>query len=196
MNTPCLETSRLILRRFTPDDIPALLSIHCDEEVNRFLPWFPLKTIEDAEDFYQDRYEPVYERSEGYAYAICLKEDNIPIGYIGVSTSDSHDLGYGLKKEFWRRGIVSEAAKAVIAQVRADGLPYVTATHDVNNPHSGYVMQSAGMKYCYSYEEQWKPKDITVTFRMYQLNLDGQDGRVYRGYWERFEKHFEEEMRR
>ena len=29
-----------------------------------------------------------------------------------------------------------------------------------------------------------------VTFRMYQLNLDGGDGRVYRGYWEKYPNHF------
>lgn len=40
-------------------------------------------------------------------------------------------------------------------------------------------MQQMGMKYCYSYEEQWQPKDLWVTFRMYQLNLDGQKDRVY-----------------
>ena len=40
------------------------------------------------------------------------------------------------------------------------------------------------MRYCYSYEENWQPKNIPVIFRLYQLNLDGQNGRVYRKYWE------------
>lgn len=39
-------------------------------------------------------------------------------------------------------------------------------------------MKRIGMEYQYSYEEQWQPKDILVTFRMYQLNLDGQEDRV------------------
>ena len=51
---------------------------------------------------------------------------------------------------------------------------YITATHDVNNPRSGRVMQAIGMRYCYSYEELWQPKNFPVIFRMYQLNLDGQ----------------------
>ena len=37
------------------------------------------------------------------------------------------------------------------------------------------------------------PKDISVVYRMYQINLDGQDGRVDRTYWERFPEHFVEE---
>ena len=46
-------------------------------------------------------------------------------------------------------------------------------------------MKRLGMKYCYSYEERWMPKDVIVTFRMYQLNLDRDRGRVYQGYWNR-----------
>lgn len=36
MNTPTLETARLILRRFTAQDMEALFRILEDEEVNRF----------------------------------------------------------------------------------------------------------------------------------------------------------------
>lgn len=97
---------------------------------------------------------------------------------------EHHDLGYGLCKEFWHRGIATEAARAVIEQVKRDGMPFVTATHDRNNPRSGGVMRNVGMRYRYSYEEQWQPKDIPVVFRMYQLNLDGVESRVYRGYWD------------
>ena len=45
-------------------------------------------------------------------------------------------------------------------------------------------MRNVGMKYQYSYEEQWQPKDIPVIFRMYQLNLDGDPDRVFRKYWD------------
>ncbi len=192
-NTPVIETERLILRPFTPEDIPALLEIHRDEEVNRFLPWFPLKTMEDARRFYEERYAPKYARPWGYDYAICLKQDNVPVGYVNIDMGEAHDLGYGLRKEFWHQGIVSEAAAAVVERAKKDYLPFVTATHDVSNPRSGAVMRKIGMKYCYTYEEQWMPKNITVHFRMYQLNLDGNDDRVYGGYREKYDKHFIEE---
>lgn len=38
MNTPILETERLILRKFTEDDLEAMFKIYSDKEVNRFLP--------------------------------------------------------------------------------------------------------------------------------------------------------------
>ncbi len=194
MNTPTLETVRLRLRKFEDGDLPALHRILSDEEVNRFLPWFPMKSMEETGKFYEQRYRAVYARPRGYAYAICLKTDDIPIGYIQVGTEEPYDLGYGLRREFWRQGLASEAAGALVAQVKKDGLPYITATHDRDNPGSGGVMRGIGMKYCYSYEEQWQPKNIPVIFRMYQLNLDGNDRRMYRGYWEKYSHHFVEEF--
>lgn len=185
-NTPILETKRLILRKFTENDIEALFNIYKDEEVNVYLPWFPLKSLKEAEIFFHDKYD------KGYRYAICLKTDNVPIGYVNVSMDDNHDLGYGLRKEFWHKGIVTEASKAVLEQVKKDGFLYVTATHDVKNPRSGGVMKQLGMTYKYSYEEQWQPKDILVTFRMYQLNFDGEDDRVYKKYWDDSKVHFVE----
>lgn len=51
-------------------------------------------------------------------------------------------------------------------------------------------MKQLGMSYQYSYEEQWQPKDILVTFRMYQLNLDARNDRVYKKYWDNSAVHF------
>lgn len=192
MNTPTLQTERLILRKFTEQDMEALFLILKDEEVNRFLPWYPVKNIGETKKFYEERYASKYMQPQAYAYAICLKRDNFPIGYIKVDMEEHHDFGYGLRKEFWHQGIVTEAAKAVVEQVKKDGLPYITATHDRNNPRSGNVMQKVGMKYCYSYEEQWQPKDFPVIFRMYQLNFDGSDSFVYKKYWDTSSNHFVE----
>lgn len=185
-----IKTERLILRKFAENDFDAMYRIFSDVDVNKFLPWFPLKTIEDAKIFYIEQYEKEYKQETAYNYAICLKEDNLPIGYINVSMNEGYDFGYGLSKEFWHKGIITEASNAVVEQLKKDGIPYITATHDINNPRSGKVMQKLGMKYQYSYEEQWQPKDILVTFRMYQLNLDGNDNRVYKKYWNNSAVHF------
>lgn len=189
-NTPLIETDRLILRKFTENDISALFSILSDEDVNCYLPWFPLKSLDETKAFFQDRYAEVYKQKRGYNYAICLKIDNIPIGYAKISTDDSYDLGYGLKKEFWHNGIVFEACSAIILRAKKDGIPYITATHDKNNFRSGNVMKRLGMVYQYSYIEQWQPKNIPVTFRMYQLNLDKSIKFVYKKYWNNSEKRF------
>ncbi len=192
MNTPRLKTERLLLRKFTEHDLEAIYQIYSDEEVNTFLPWFPLKSMEEAKTLFEKQYALEYAKPQAYAYAVCLKKDDIPIGYVHVSTEEPYDFGYGLRKEFWHQGIMTEAGKAVAEQVRRDGLPYITATHDRKNPRSGGVMRQMGMRYQYSYEEQWQPKDIPVVFRMYQLNFDEQKDRVYKKYWDNSKVHFVE----
>lgn len=188
MNIPTIETERLILRPFNENDLDAFFQIYSNQKINQFLPWYPVKTKEEAKQFYEERYA----HSQDYRYAICLKENNVPIGYVNVSMDDSHDFGYGLLEEYWRQGIVSEASRAVIKQLKKDGLRYITATHDIHNPHSGYVMKSIGMTYQYTYEELWQPKNILVQFRMYQLNFDNSDY-VYKAYWQQYTNHFIED---
>ena len=118
-------------------------------------------------------------------YAICFKEDNYPIGYVHVSNEDSRDFGYALAKKYWHQGITSEACLAFIDYLRACGFSYLTATHDVENPNSRRVMQKCGFHYCYTYQEQWQPKDKMVYFRMYQLNFK-KDAEMFMGYWNRY----------
>lgn len=192
-NTPTITTDRLILRKFAEADVTALFEILSDREVNTFLPWYPLKNLEEAKAFLQERFLSYYGKPSAYRYAICLKEDNKPIGYVWLSDDESRDLGFGLKKEFQNKGIVTEAAKAVVERIKSAGHPYITATHDKNNIASGKVMKKIGMEYKYSYVEQWQPKDIPVTFRMYQLNFDGDKNRTYMKYWDMYPEHFIEE---
>lgn len=190
VNTPTLHTERLILRRFTEKDAGAFFEIMGDPQVSAFLPWFAPESLEQAEDLLRKQYLESYTKPAGFRYAICSGSEDVPIGCVKVDDNDSHDLGYALKREYWHQGMVTEACRAVVEQVREAGIPYLTATHDVDNPRSGNVMKSIGMTYRYSYEEQWQPKNRLVTFRMYQLNFDGSDGRVYRKYWDTYPVHF------
>lgn len=191
-NTPTIQTERLILRKFNENDSAYLLEILSDKEMNSFLPWFPLKNMDEANTFLKDEFSDYYHKASGYRYAVCLKEDNKPIGYVWLSDDESHDFGYGLKKEYWHKGIVTEASKAIVKRIKDSGYPYITATHAVKNPRSGEVMKKLGMTYKYSYVEQWQPKDIPVTFRMYQLNFDGND-RTFMKYWNKYSNHFIED---
>ena len=186
-----LNTQRLIIRKFNIDDTEALFSILSDEEVNKYLPWFPFKSLEDTKNHLVNFYLKTNDNNNFYRYAVCLKENNIPIGYIHFeNNNDNNDFGYGLKKEYWNKGIITEAAKTVIEELKRNNVKYITATHDRNNIASGEVMKKIGMTYKYSYEELWQPKNFLVVFRMYQLNLDNNKDRVYKGYLEKYSNHF------
>lgn len=165
-----IQTERLILRAFCENDIEAIYHIFSDSQTNQFLPWFPLTSLAEASQFYDDKYQ-----NNDWHYAICLKENNIPIGYIHIGQDDSHDFGYGLHHDYWHQGLMSEACQATIHQLKEEGIPYITATYDRKNPYSGEVMKKIGMQYQYSYEEMWQPKNKHVVFRMYQLNFHDDD---------------------
>ena len=186
-----LNTQRLIIRKFNIDDTEALFSILSDEEVNKYLPWFPFKSLEDTKNHLVNFYLKTNDNNNFYRYTVCLKENNIPIGYIHFeNNNDNNDFGYGLKKEYWNKGIITEAAKTVIEELKRNNVKYITATHDKNNIASGEIMKKIGMTYKYSYEELWQPKNFLVVFRMYQLNLDDNKERVYKGYLEKYSNHF------
>lgn len=189
-NTPTLETERLILRRFTEEDIPELYAIFHDPEVTRFVPWH-LETLDEAQTFYTQRYELIYRQPLGCAYAVCLKDSGKVIGYVNTNMEPPYDFGYGYKKEVWGQGYVSEAARAVSAWLKETSLPYITATHDVA-PHSGWVMRAMGMTYRYTYHENWQD-GRWVWFRMYQLELNGEHA-TYRGYWDKYPEHMVEKI--
>lgn len=111
---------------------------------------------------------------------ICLrylfKKNNLPIDYVNIDLDDSHDLGYGLKKNIGIKELLVKPLKLLFNKQKKDNLCYLTATHDIKNIHSGNVMKKVGIHYCYSYKEQWMPKNRPVIFRMYQINLDGKNG--------------------
>ena len=115
------------------------------------------------------------------------------MGYINISPNESHDLGYGIHRNFWHQGIATEAGKCLLDHIqKVKTIPFITATHDKKNPNSGKVMQKLGMHYCYSYQEQWQPKNISVIFRMYQMNMDGNVHKIYSQYWDQYPIHFVE----
>lgn len=188
-NTPRLETERLVLRRFTPADLEALFRLMDDPVVNTFLPWFPLETRAEAANLLQSRYLDFYRRPSGYRWAVCLREADTPIGYVHLDDGEAHDLGYALARPFWGCGYAVEAVSAAVGRLRTDGIPFVTATHDADNPRSGAVMARTGMTYRYSYQELWQPKNRWITFRMYQMDLNG-SWPDYRGYWNSWPLHW------
>lgn len=165
------------MRKFELRDADELFRILSDEEVNRFLPWFPHKTREETLRFLQDSVFADYDKAIAYRYAVVLRSESRVIGYLsflGIDEKErSGDIGYGLLREYWGKGIMTEAVKALLFRLKADGFRYATAMHDVQNPASGRVMQKCGMRYVRTYPEFWQPKGIWVNFNLYRIDLNG-----------------------
>lgn len=151
-----------------------------------------LKIFRGGKRFFERKFKAVYDSVAGYHYAICLKENNIPIGYVKADIDEPYDFGYGIKKEYWGQNIVVEAGKTLLAKLKENGFPYVTATHDIHNSRSGSVLKKLGFTYKYTYQELWQPKNFLVNFRLFQLNF-GQNDHVYKGYWDQYAIRYIEE---
>lgn len=149
--TQRLETERLILRRFTPDDAEAMFTGWCnDPEVSKFLTWPPHGNVEVTRSILNGWIEQ-YDDGAYFNWAIELKDSGRLVGSISVvkvrEDIDSADIGYCMSREFWGRGIMPEALRAVMDYLFDEvGMNRVAASHDVNNPKSGRVMEKAGMK--------------------------------------------------
>ena len=117
--TQKLETDRLILRRYVNEDAAAMYKNWAsDEEVTKFLMWQPHSSQEVSEDIIEDWINQ-YSDERYYHWAIVLKDNGAePIGDIAVvqmkeDVSMVH-IGYCIGKEWWHKGITSEALKAVM----------------------------------------------------------------------------------
>ena len=131
-NTPTLQTPRLILRRFTAADLEDFLTIYSNEQVCRFLPIHPLRSQGEAGDFFRGFYCSNYAQPQGYDYALCLKSDNRPIGFINIDFEDARQ---------WSRSIASNSCCA--AGCSGDGCAGA-ADRSVSEPGSG-INISSGM---------------------------------------------------
>ncbi len=152
LGTQTLQTKRLILRRFTLNDVEAMFAnwVH-DPDVTKYLIWEPHRDQKETVTVVK-RWLKAYKKADFYQWAIVLKDSGQPIGSIGsVNQRDDIRLmhiGYCLGQNWWHQGIMSEALAAVIKFFFEERqVNRIEARHDINNPNSGKVMASCGMKY-------------------------------------------------
>ena len=151
--TQRIETDRLILRRYVIEDADAMYKNWAsDSEVTKFLTWQPHPSVDVSRSIIVDWLKE-YSDEKYYHWAIVLKDNgNEPIGDISVVQMNEDismvHIGYCLGRAWWRRGIMSEALKAVMDfMFDTVKVNRVEARHDPRNPNSGKVMQKCGMKY-------------------------------------------------
>lgn len=113
-----IETDRLILRKFTYDDI---IDVHSnwasDEEVQLMYCEPVYKTLADVKGLL-DKYISGYNRTDYFRWAVILKEDNRCIGQIAYFLVDEKnrmgEIEYCIGREFQRHGYATEACRQII----------------------------------------------------------------------------------
>ncbi|MCU9614810.1 GNAT family N-acetyltransferase [Caldibacillus lycopersici] len=150
-NIPILETERLILRKLKEEDLQDMHAYGSDEQVSKYVSWDTHQSLEDTKRFLYSILEQ-YDKKQNVFWAIEWKENNRLIGTINfVSWSPKHkkaEIGYVLSRDYWGRGIMTEAMNTVIKfGFEHMDLVRLEARAMAENIGSYRVMEKVGMTY-------------------------------------------------
>ena len=143
-----LETERLLLRPWEEADAEECYRYAKDPLVGPIAGW-PVHTgVENSRQIIRD----VLSAPE--TYAIVLKETGLPIGSIGLQRGglaekeDEAELGYWLGVPYWGRGLVPEAARALLRRAFEElKLERVWCGYYDGNEKSRRVQEKLGFRY-------------------------------------------------
>lgn len=167
-----LETDRLILRTVTTDDAEAIFKWTSDPDVNTFMNY----TVHESVDFTREWIKT--RNTDGAAefdLGFVLKETGEMIGMGGLfykKDIDAWEIGYNLRKDYWEKGLVPEAIRALIDYVdKEKGVRAIVGEFAVDNNKSRRVMEKLGMTYWK--DSKYSKMDGSKTFeaRVYRKEL-------------------------
>ncbi len=157
------ETERLIIRPYTVDDLPSLIETRSDPDVYKYLGGWARQNpaeVTKRKSFY-------IECQEKFGFSMCgmtLKENGEHVGSSGLQPLENTgeiEVGYSLKKEYWRLGLGFEAAYAWLRfGFEKAGLERIVAVCVPENTGSWRIMEKCGMTYegmrtAYGSEVKW-----------------------------------------
>lgn len=150
-NIPTLETERLTLRRMLPKDALDMYEYARRPDVTEYLTWYEHDSPEYTKS-YLKALQRAYARGEFFDWALILRSENKMIGTCGFTALWESDLkgeiGYVLSPDYRGLGLMTEAAKRVIAFGFDElGLARIEARHVFGNERSAAVMRRCGMEY-------------------------------------------------
>lgn len=152
------ETERLLLRPLTNGDLDDLYDLYRRPELMRYITGHP-RSFEET----RERLICHLADHENYGFGLCaaiLKADSRMIGRCGLEPVEGRDgvegeIAWMFKKEFWRRGLATEFAEAIIPYgFERLSLSRIFARADNPNVASIRVMQKVGMRFARSTPEE------------------------------------------
>jgi ribosomal-protein-alanine N-acetyltransferase len=143
-----LETSRLLLRRFTQNDLDALADLMSDAQFMRFSTGAFSRAQTEA---FLERIFAGYRDDQPSQFAVIHRADKKLIGYCGffrqlVDDVEEIELGYRLDSKYWNQGLATEAARAVRDHAFKDlKLDHIISLIHPDNVASRRVAEKVGM---------------------------------------------------
>lgn len=157
-----LETERLVLRRFTDDDVDNLVELDSDPAVMRFINGGRPTPRAEIENEVLPAFLGYYERHPGYGFwAAEERSTGRFVGWFHLRPADSAapddvELGYRLHRSAWGKGYATEGSRALIDKGFAEfGALRVFASTMVVNVASRRVMEKAGLRFVRVFHQPW-----------------------------------------
>lgn len=145
-----LNTDRLLLRHFEPEDLEPLYALYRDPEIRRYYPE-GTRTLQETKEELEwfIRGHPRY--PELGLWATVERSTGEFLGRCGllpwhIQGKDEVELAYMIKKSRWRQGLATEAAQGIIAHAhRHLGLQRLICLVVPGNAASAGVAEKVGM---------------------------------------------------
>lgn len=157
-----LETERLILRRFTDDDVDVLVELDSDPDVMFYITGGRPTPRDEIETDILPAFLSYYGRFAGYGFwAVVERSTGDFLGWFHFRPGEGHaadepELGYRLRKSAWGKGYASEGSIALIEKGFSEfGVRRVVASTMVVNTGSRRVMEKAGMRLTRMFHQDW-----------------------------------------
>ena len=147
---PRLETRDLVLRPVEWKDARDIFAWSSDPEVARFVLWDAHKSVWETRDYIRSQ-RSRYRDGVPASWVMELKSTGQVVGTIGFvwysRLNRSAELGYSLGRNWWNRGLTTQAVSAVCRSVFSSlSVNRLEAQHDVRNPASGRVLEKCGFQ--------------------------------------------------
>ncbi|RLQ94279.1 GNAT family N-acetyltransferase [Falsibacillus albus] len=146
-----IETERLILRRFMPDDAPFMLELMNDADYIKNIGDRGIRTKEEAKNSLLNGPMKMYEEHGFGLFLTELKENHTPMGMCGLIKREGLedvDIGYAFLPGYRGKGYAVEAAKASLEYGKNDQkLKRVVAITSVDNEGSIKLLERIGLQY-------------------------------------------------
>jgi ribosomal-protein-alanine N-acetyltransferase len=142
-----LTTERLVLRRPRLPDAAAIFAEYAqDAEVTKYLIWRPHRELQETTDFVAGCLAR-WESGEELTWGITPKDNDRVIGMVACRIrGHAADIEYALARQYWGRGYVTEAVRAVVEWVASlEPVFRVWAVCDTANGASARVLEKVGM---------------------------------------------------
>lgn len=145
-----ISAGDLLLRLAQRQDLPALMALHGDEAVNRYLPYVTWAGPADADDWFA-RVEERHREGSAIQFVICQGAGETVVGtaiLFGFEfDSGRAELGYALGRAHWGHGLMRPALRALIRfSFEELGLRRLDAEVDPRNVASCKLLQRVGFQ--------------------------------------------------